>query len=185
MTRRRFRMWAIATAVVLVLIAFVGGREYLRPKIGVGDKAPDFTTETHTGQTVCLADYLGKQAVVVYFYPADETPGCTTEACAFRDAYADFVDAGAAVIGISGDTLDSHRKFAANRRLPFLLVSDRDGALRSAFGVPKTLGLLPGRVTYVIDRQGIVRHIFSSQLNAGQHVTEALQIVRSLSQSES
>ena len=149
--------------------------------IQVGDHAPNFTAETHTGQKISLADFQGKQAVVVYFYPKDHTAICTKEACAFRDGYEDFVQAGAVVIGVSMDTLDSHRSFADRQRLPFLLISDQDGAIRKLFGVPKTLGIFPGRVTYVIDRQGIVRHQFNSQFSASRHVFEALEIVRKLS----
>jgi peroxiredoxin Q/BCP len=118
---------------------------------------------------------------VVFFYPQDGTPVCTAEACAFRDAFEDFVRAGAAVIGVSGDSLDRHRAFAEERRLPYLLVSDEDGELRRAFEVPKTLGLFPGRVTYVIDQAGVVRHVFNSPLAAGQHVREALGVLEGLS----
>ena len=149
--------------------------------IQAGDRAPNFTAETHTGQKISLIDFQGKQAVVLYFYPKDGTAICTKEACAFRDAYEDFVQAGAAVIGVSTDSLDSHRTFATGQRLPFLLISDEDGSLRKLYGVPKTFGILPGRVTYVIDRDGIVRHVFNSQLFAGRHVSEALEIVRKLS----
>lgn len=149
--------------------------------INVGDKAPDFDVTSHTGQPVSLAAFRGKQAVVVFFYPRDNTAVCTKEACAFRDSYEDFVKAGAAVIGISSDSDESHQQFAATQRLPYLLVSDSNGALRKAFGVPKTLGFLPGRVTYVIDRDGIVRHIFNSQLNAQKHIDEALAVVKQLS----
>lgn len=148
--------------------------------IQIGDTAPDFTKETQAGETISLSSYRGQQIVVLYFYPQDNTPGCTTEACAFRDAYEDFVGAGAVVIGVSGDSLASHRQFASAKRLPFLLISDADGALRKAYGVPKTLGLLPGRVTYVIDKAGVVRHIFNSQFFAGKHVTEALAMVHKL-----
>lgn len=149
--------------------------------IKIGDPAPDFTVTAHNGQMISLADFRGKQAVVVFFYPRDNTTVCTKEACAFRDSYEAFVTAGAAVIGISSDSTESHQQFAATQRLPYLLVSDSDGALRKAFGVPKTFGLLPGRVTYVIDREGIVRHIFNSQLQAQKHVDEALAIVKQLS----
>lgn len=148
--------------------------------IQIGDEAPDFTREAQTGETISLRDYRGKQIVVLYFYPADNTPGCTTEACAFRDAYEDFVQAGAVVIGVSGDSLESHRQFAAGKKLPFLLISDASGELRKAYGVPKTLFVLPGRVTFVIDKQGLVQHVFNSQLYASKHVTEALAIVRQL-----
>lgn len=146
--------------------------------INVGDTAPDFERKDHNGDPVRLADYRGKSAVVVYFYPKDETPVCTRQACAFRDSHSDFENAGAEVIGISNDSDESHRAFAEHHKLPFRLISDRDGSLRAAFGVPKTLGLMPGRVTYVIDRDGIVRHVFNSQFSSGRHVREALDALR-------
>jgi thioredoxin-dependent peroxiredoxin len=150
--------------------------------IQTGDRAPTFTAQAHNGQQISLADFLGKNVVVLYFYPKDDTPVCTKEACAFRDAYEDFVQAGAVVIGVSSDSPERHQAFASGHRLPFLLLADVGGALRKAFGVPKTLGLLPGRVTYVIDKTGIVRHVFSSQFSADRHVAEALEIVRKLAQ---
>lgn len=150
-------------------------------QIDVGDAAPDLALSTQDNERIALTDYQGKQAVVVFFYPRDGTPVCTREVCAFRDAYEDFVEAGAAVIGISGDSAARHQVFASNHRLPFVLVSDSDGPARRAFGVPKSLGVLPGRVTYVIDKEGIVRHVFRSQFAADRHVKEALEVVRSLS----
>lgn len=146
----------------------------------VGDKAPSFTLPTADGRQVSLSDYRGRQPVVVYFYPKDDTPGCTAEACAFRDQYEDFKQAGAEVIGISSDAPEAHAKFASKHRLPFLLLSDRDGAVRKTYGVPATLGLLPGRVTFVVDREGIVRHLFSSQFRATKHVSEAIGVLKSL-----
>lgn len=148
--------------------------------IQVGDSAPPLAAETHTGEQITLEQFRGQKTVVLFFYPKDHTAVCTAEACAFRDAYEDFVKAGAVVIGISSDSLASHQRFAANQKLPFLLLSDGDSAIRRAFGVPKTLGFLPGRVTYVIDQQGIVRHIFNAQLAAARHVTEAMQIIKQL-----
>ncbi|HSN83147.1 MAG TPA: peroxiredoxin [Polyangiales bacterium] len=148
--------------------------------IGVGDTAPDFTKTTQNGETLTLSQFRGDKAVVLYFYPKDETPGCTAEACTFRDSFEDFVDAGAVVIGVSQDSDESHKRFAEHHRLPFLLVSDQDKSLQRAYGVPKTMGLLPGRVTYVIDRNGVVQHVFSSQLNAKKHVREALDVVKRL-----
>ncbi len=150
------------------------------PTTKPGDRAPEFTAETQTGLTISLADFRGRNVVVLYFYPKDGTSICTKEACAFRDAYEEFAQAGAVVIGVSGDTLQRHKSFADKQRLPFLLVSDGDGSLRKDFGVPKTWGLFPGRVTYVIDRGGVVRHVFNSQFTADRHVTEALEIVRQL-----
>jgi peroxiredoxin Q/BCP len=149
-------------------------------RIDVGDSAPDLSMSTHAGEPISLADYRGQHPVVVFFYPKDGTAVCTKEACSFRDAYEDFTEAGAVVIGISSDSADRHQSFAAEHRLPFLLVSDEDGSARRAFGVPKTMGVFPGRVTYVIDREGIVRHIFNSQFAADRHVEEALEVVRKL-----
>ncbi len=148
--------------------------------IRIGDRAPDFTAVAHNGQQVSLADFRGKQVVVLYFYPRDGTPVCTKEACGFRDAYEEFTKLGAVVIGVSTDSPERHRTFAASRALPFLLLSDQDGALRKAYQVPKTLSIVPSRVTYVIDKAGCVRHVFSALFSAERHVTEALEIVRKL-----
>ena len=144
----------------------------------VGQSAPDIALQDAGGKTVHLSQFHGKKAVVLYFYPKDNTPGCTAQACAFRDAYEDFKAVGAEVIGISSDSEASHEDFAAQNQLPFLLLSDPDGQARQAFGVPKTLGLLPGRVTFVIDRAGIIRYTFNSQLRATTHVEKALDILR-------
>ncbi|WP_375765784.1 peroxiredoxin [Archangium gephyra] len=148
--------------------------------IKTGDQAPDFSLPKQDGTSVQLKDLLQKAAVVLYFYPKDDTPGCTKEACSFRDSYEAFKDAGAEVVGISSQSAASHEAFAAKYRLPFTLLADEGGTVRRQYGVPSTLGLLPGRVTYVIDRKGIVRHVFNSQLNATRHVTEALGIVKQL-----
>jgi peroxiredoxin Q/BCP len=148
--------------------------------ISAGDPAPNVTLRLHTGESIPLADLYRDQVVVLFFYPKDGTAICTKEACAFRDSYEQFTDAGATVVGVSSDSAESHQQFADQHRLPFLLAADPDGALRKAFGVPKTLGLLPGRVTYVIDRQGIVRNVFSAQFAADAHVREAMDAVRSL-----
>lgn len=146
----------------------------------VGQQAMDFEVVTHRGETLRLSDFRGHKVVVLFFYPKDGTAVCTREACAFRDAYEQFLDAGAVVIGVSSDSEESHNTFAAQHNLPFHLVSDEAGSLRQLFGVPRTLGILPGRVTYVIDREGIVRLMFNSQLAADGHVREALEVVRQL-----
>jgi peroxiredoxin Q/BCP len=148
--------------------------------LAAGARAPDFALDDQRGRRVALADFRGRKNVVVYFYPKDDTPGCTRESCAFRDHYEDFVEAGAEVIGISGDSQRSHEAFAAKHRLPFTLLSDPGGEVRRAFGVPSTLGLLPGRVSYVIDKQGVIRHAFNSQLNPTKHVEEALRVLAEL-----
>jgi peroxiredoxin Q/BCP len=145
----------------------------------VGDRAPDFTLPSSCG-AVRLADVLRSTAVVLYFYPKDETVGCTAEACAFRDSYEVFTQAGAEVIGVSDDPVESHRSFAVHHRLPFVLLSDAGGTVRRQYGVEGWLGLIRGRVTFVIDRQGIVRHVFNSQLQATRHVAEALETIRNL-----
>jgi len=151
-----------------------------RVPVRIGDSAPDFTLPDQTGTPVRLRDLLGRTTVVLYFYPKDQTPGCTTEARAFRDSYAAFAEAGAEVVGISSDSVASHRRFAAKEALPFLLLSDRGGAVRDLYGVEKTLGILPGRVTFVIDTAGGVRHVYSSQLRAARHTREALDAVDDL-----
>jgi len=152
-------------------------RNYMT-KFAVGDHAPDFSATTHEGMQVRLADFLGKRALVLFFYPKDGTPICTQEACAFRDSYEQFIAAGADVIGVSSDTGESHRTFVRQHNLSFPLISDADGSLRRAFAVPKTMGLFPGRVTYVIDQAGVIRKIFSAQFASDEHVRQALIAVR-------
>src|SRR5690349_17523932 len=134
-------------------------------RIDAGDPAPDVTFQAAEGPRR-LRELIGKKALVLYFYPKDETPGCTAEACAFRDQHDEFVAAGAVVVGVSGDSAESHARFKAHHGLPFDLVSDPGGAAARAFGVKRTLGLVPGRVTFVIDDQGVVRHRYDSLLRA-------------------
>ena len=139
-----------------------------------GTPAPDFELPDQHGNPVRLSQYRGKSPVVVYFYPKDDTTGCTVEACRFRDDFEKFQVTGAQILGISDDSTHSHEKFASKYRLPFTLLSDKDGRVRKLYGVKKTFGVIPGRVTFVIDRQGIVRHVFSSQSSPARHVEEAL-----------
>jgi len=131
-----------------------------------------------------LSSLLGQAPLVVYFYPKDDSPGCTREACSFRDRYDAFAEAGARVVGVSSDSVESHRRFADKHRLPMTLLSDRDGKVRALYGVRATLGILPGRATFVIDASGVVRHIFVSQLRFLRHVDEALSVVRALASSK-
>ncbi|MGB3532943.1 MAG: peroxiredoxin [Microcoleaceae cyanobacterium] len=151
--------------------------------VKVGDIAPDFMLPSQTGDLVSLSDFRGKKAVVLYFYPKDDTPGCTKEACAFRDRYEVFTEAGAEVMGVSGDSSESHQQFATKYNLPFILLSDNGNDLRKRYGVPSTLWVLPGRVTYVIDTEGIVQHIFDSMLEFDRHVEEALKTLQTVPQS--
>jgi peroxiredoxin Q/BCP len=146
--------------------------------VNEGEKAPSITLKDQNGKMVDTGDLTGKDWLVIYFYPKDETPGCTAEACTFRDHYEDLSDAGATVVGISSDSVRSHKDFAAHHRLPFILLSDTEGKARKAFGVPKSMGLLPGRVTYVIDKEGMVRMIFNSQFKASEHVQKVLSFIK-------
>jgi peroxiredoxin Q/BCP len=139
-----------------------------------GMPAPDFELPDQNGSLVTLSQYRSKSPVVVYFYPKDDTTGCTAEACAFRDDTPRFESVGAVVIGISDDSTESHDKFVRKYNLPFTLLSDKGGRVRKLYGVKKTLGIIPGRVTFVIDREGIVRRVFSSQVDFKGHVREAL-----------
>ncbi|HEV2345274.1 MAG TPA: peroxiredoxin [Actinocrinis sp.] len=148
--------------------------------VAVGDKAPDFTLRSQGGELVRLHDRVEQRIVVLYFYPKDETRGCTAEACAFRDSHEVFTDAGAEVIGVSSDSVDKHASFAGKHSLPFTLLSDEGGDVRKSYGVPASLGLIPGRQTYVIDRSGTVRHVFNSMTNIDRHVNDALDVVRQL-----
>ena len=152
--------------------------------VQVGDKAPDFTLPSQMGDNVTLSEYFGKKNIVLYFYPKDETIGCTKEACAFRDSYEVFTSLGAEVLGVSGQSVESHKSFASHHGLPFLLLSDLDNKVRQLYGVPATMGIIPGRVTYVIDKKGIVRHIFNSQYQPQKHVEEAKQVLEKLNAEE-
>ncbi len=150
-------------------------------KIKEGSKIPDFELPDQDGNLLKIGDFIGKSNLVIYFYPKDDTPGCTAEACSFRDQFTDFSDVGAKVIGISSDSVKKHKQFAEKHNLPFTLLSDVNKKVRKAFGVPgDMLGLLPGRVTYIVDKEGKVRHVFNSQFNATKHVEEAIRILKQL-----
>jgi len=146
----------------------------------VGSVAPDFTLSDEKGASHRLSELCKNGPVVVYFYPKDDTPGCTAEACKFRDDYEDFTGAGAQVVGISSDAADAHQAFKAKHSLPFTLLSDPGAAVARSFGVKKLLGLLPGRATFVIDRSRVVRLSFSSHIDMHAHVEQALTALRAL-----
>ena len=135
------------------------GFRRVKDKVKVGSVAPDFTLPSQTGEMVSLEEYFGRKPVVLFFYPKDDSPGCTREVCTFRDYFEDFGKLDAEVIGISSDSVESHKRFAVEHDLSFTLLSDEGGNIRRLYGVPKTFGLFPGRVTYVIDREGVVRHV--------------------------
>ena len=144
----------------------------------VGDKIPNFAAIDTNGDLFDSNEIIGKKPVVIYFYPKDNTRVCTEQACSFRDQYEDFKALGAEIIGISSDSLKSHVSFANKYRLPFILLSDFDKKIRKAFGVPNDLlGLIPGRVTYVADKNGIVMLVFNS-MSGKIHIQKALQILK-------
>ena len=144
----------------------------------IGDNLPNFSAKDTNGNIFNSQDYIGKQSLVIYFYPKDDTPGCTTQACSFRDSYQDFKDLGAEVIGISSDSVQSHVKFKSKFNLPFILLSDNDKKLRKLFGVAKDyLGLIDGRTTYVIDKSGIIKLVFDST-SAKIHIAKTLEILK-------
>jgi peroxiredoxin Q/BCP len=147
--------------------------------LAAGDRAPLIALTDQNG-TERRSDSLGGKALVLFFYPKDDTPGCTMEACAFRDSYADLQALGAEVWGVSGDDTASHQRFAQRHNLPYPLLVDKGNALRKAFGVPGVLGLLPGRVTYVIDGEGVIRHVFNNLLDGPAHRREAIAALQRL-----
>jgi peroxiredoxin Q/BCP len=143
------------------------------PYLANGSPAPEFELPDQSGEVLTLRQFRGR-SVVLFFYPKDDTTGCTIEACRFRDDFERFTVADAEVLGISDDSSASHGKFISKYKLPFTLLSDIGGRVRKLYGVKKTFGIIPGRVTFVIDREGIVRHVFSSQSKPAKHVEEAL-----------
>lgn len=149
--------------------------------LAAGQRVPSFTLKDQDNVDFVLDDALGKGPLVFFFYPKDDSPGCTVEACSFRDANPDLAAAGATVVGISRDSVASHKQFQTKHGFPFRLLADVDGKVRDAFGVPKAaFGLIDGRVTYVVDKDGVVRHAFESLLRANKHVDEAVEVVKRL-----
>jgi peroxiredoxin Q/BCP len=150
-------------------------------KLDLGDRMPAFALPDARGKIVRSDELLGQGPIVVYFYPKDDTPVCTKEACGFRDRHPDFLAGEAIVVGISADAPESHRRFAARHELPFLLLSDGDGEVARRFGVETFLGFLKGRETFVMDKDGVVRGRIKARFSADRHVEEALTLVRALS----
>ncbi len=150
--------------------------------ISIGDSCPHFSLQNQDGQTINIQDYFGNKNVVIYFYPKDNTAGCTKEACSFRDAMQDLNNLDCEVVGISADNVASHKAFANQFRLTFNLLSDVGNSVRKSFKVPANLfGLIPGRVTYIVNKEGKVIHIINSQMNPDKHIKETIEIISSLS----
>ncbi|GAB3677365.1 peroxiredoxin [Salinisphaera aquimarina] len=145
-----------------------------------GDQAPVIDRIAHDGERVNTAAEPDARPVVVYFYPRDDTPVCTRQACSFRDHLGEFNALDAQVIGVSADDDASHRDFAERHALTFPLISDHDGSLSQAFGVGRALGVLANRVTFVIDRHGVIVMRYQAQLAAARHVEKAMTVLRTL-----
>ena len=150
-------------------------------KLEIGDEIPNFVLKDQDNTDFNIDKFRGKQILVIYFYPKDDTPGCTTEACSFRDEYEVFTDLNVKVIGVSSDNVVSHKKFAEKYNLPFTLLADTKKEVQKLFGVPKSfLGLIPGRVTYIVSKEGTIVHIFNSMTDAKKHITESLFIIKNM-----
>lgn len=174
MKRNKF----LILAGLLLVVIFLTGNMKKEKGIEVGDKVPVFSLQDQNGELFSIENYRGKKAMVIYFYPKDDTPGCTKEACRFRDSYEDFKSLNVKIIGISGDDVKSHQRFSEKYNLPFTLLADTQNEVRKLFGVKKNIfGLIPGRVTYVIDKNGTVIHIYDNMLKAENHIDEALKIL--------
>ncbi len=172
------RIAYFALFVVLILIVFSVFRSNAQNPLKVGDKIPSFQLKDQSGENFDIDQYIGNTAMVIYFYPKDDTPGCTKEACSFRDSYEAFTDKKIKVIGISSDDVESHKNFAAKYNLPFTLLADTESEVRNLFGVKNNaFGLIPGRVTYVIDQKGEVIFMYDSQLKAAKHIEEAIKAI--------
>lgn len=181
--RNFYRFYLIVYLLLFGLYFTYGKSKSSHPmeKVTVGSMIPSFSLPDQHGELFNIDSLLGKQKLVIYFYPKDDSPGCTREACSFRDQFEVFKDAGATIIGISAQSAESHKKFAEKHHLTFTLLSDKGNKVRKRFGVPTSfLGLLPGRVTYVTDSLGRVVYIFNSQVQAEKHVDEALRILKEL-----
>ena len=168
----------IVGATVLSLVLFSVFRAEAQSALAVGDQLPSFSLKDQSGNTFNVDQFLGKTAMVIYFYPKDDTPGCTKEACSFRDSYEEFTDKNIKVIGISADDVESHRNFAEKYKLPFTLLADTDNKVRNLFGVKANMfGLIPGRVTYVVDKKGEIIFMYESQFKASSHIEESIKAI--------
>ncbi len=173
------RLISILMIAVWISTGFSQKKKEMSKEIKVGDQVPEFVLKDQNGEDFSISELIGKKSMVIYFYPKDETKVCTVEACSFRDSYEVFQDMNCEVIGISNDGESSHKSFAENHKLPFVLLSDEKNRVRNLFNVPKDMfGLMPGRYTYVIDTTGRVIHVFNSAFNGEKHVKESLAALK-------
>jgi len=178
---RNFYRFYLAIYVLLFTFYLIFSQNQKMKAIQVGSIIPQFSLPDQNGNSFDINSVLGKKNMVIYFYPKDDSPGCTAQACSFRDQFEVFSEADAVIIGISGQSVESHKKFAEKHRLSFTLLSDKGNKIRTLFGVPTNLlGLLPGRVTYVTDKTGKILYTFNSQTQATKHVDEALRILKNM-----
>lgn len=176
----------ISSIILLVSLLFFipliikGANKEADNAVKVGSKIPSFSLKDQNGNIFDINSVIGKKKLVIYFYPKDDTPGCTKQACTFRDQFEAFKKENALVIGISGQSVESHKAFAEKHHLSFTLLSDEDNTVRKLFGVPTTMGMIPGRVTYVVDLSGKVVYIFNSQSEVEKHVSEAIRVLKEM-----
>ncbi len=171
----------LISSLILISFLFVACKSKPKKSLKIGDKLPEFQLLDQDGNLFKSDDFVGNQAMVVYFYPKDDTPGCTKEACKFRDEFEVFSDLNVKVIGISSDDVSSHKAFAEKYSLPFSLLADTEKKVRKLFGVPAFgAGLIPGRVTYVIDKEGAVKYVFNNMSEAEKHIDKSLEILKKL-----
>jgi peroxiredoxin Q/BCP len=175
----KYYIYSVAVIIILATRCNAQPQE-MKKKIEVGSMVPDFSLPDQDGEMFHIKDVLGKKKLVIYFYPKDDTPGCTKQACTFRDQYDVFDKQGAMIIGISGQSVESHKAFAEKYHLNFTLLADTENKVRSLFGVPTSMGVLPGRVTYIADLTGKVVYVFNSQTEATRHVEESLNILKNM-----
>jgi thioredoxin-dependent peroxiredoxin len=182
-TRNFYRVY-LSVYVLLFTVYSVTGKTTSNKnnmEIKVGDTIPAIVLKDQNGEMFDLTVKTAGKSVVLFFYPKDDSPGCTAQACSFRDQFEDFKDANAVVIGISGQSVESHKKFAEKHRLTYTLLSDEGNKIRKQFGVPTNFfGMIPGRVTYVIDKTGKVVYIFNSQTQVNQHIEKTLSMLKTL-----
>jgi len=178
---RNFYRFYLITYLLLFTSYLTFSQKNNTNEIKIGSNIPAFSLPDQNGNLFEINSVLGKKNLVIYFYPKDDSPGCTKEACSFRDQFDIFKEADAVIIGISGQSVESHKEFAEKHRLSFTLLSDEGDKIRKLFAVPTNLfGLLPGRVTYIADKKGKVIYMFNSQTQAAKHVDEALRILKEL-----